>query len=74
MWIRFKDTGTHQGEYLGLAPTGKKVTMTAVSTYRIVDTKVVEMRSIIDMLDFFKQLGVIEYTEKAKKLFPEVVT
>jgi len=27
-----------------------------------------------DMLDFLKQLGVIEYTEKAKKLFPEDVS
>jgi len=23
------------------------------------------------MLDFYKKLGIIEYTEKGKKLFPE---
>ena len=63
VWIRYKDTTT---------ATGKKVTMTAVSIYRIVDSKVVEMRSFIDMA-FFKQLGVIEYTEKGKQLFPEDV-
>jgi len=34
---------------------------------------VVEMRSFIDMA-FFKQIGVIEYTEKAKKLFPKGVS
>jgi len=26
---------------------------------------------VYDMLDFYKQLGIIEYTEKGKKLFPE---
>jgi len=58
VWIRFKGTGTHKGEYLGLAPTGKKVTMTAFAIYRIVDTKVVELRNFIDK-DFFKELGII---------------
>jgi len=46
--------------------------MTAVAIYRIVDTKVVEMWAVLGM-DFFKGLGVIEYTEKGKKLFPEDV-
>jgi hypothetical protein len=45
--------------------------MTAVNIYRIVESKVVETWVVFGMLDFYKQLGVIEYTEKAKKLFPE---
>jgi len=73
VWVRYKGTGTNRGEYLGLAPTGKKVTYEAVCIYRIVNGKIVEMWSVSDMLDFFKQLGVIEYTEKAKKLFPKDV-
>ena len=70
VWVRGKYTGTHKGEHFGLAPTGKKVTMTAVAIYSIVDTKVVEMWTLIGM-DFFKGIGAIEYTEKGKKLFPE---
>ena len=70
VWVRGKYTGTHKGEHFGLAPTGKKVTMTAVAIYSIVDTKVVEMWTLIGM-DFFKEIGAIEYTEKGKKLFPE---
>ncbi len=58
VWIRYKATGTHKGEYLGSAPTGKKVTMTSFAIYRIVDTKVVELRNFIDK-DFFKELGII---------------
>jgi predicted ester cyclase len=63
---RLKFTGTHKGEWLGLAPTGKKVTLKAVQIWRLVNGKVVKKDSIGDLLDIFKQLGVIEYTEKAK--------
>ncbi len=67
--IRYKVTGTHTGEYRGLAPTGKKVTFTSVSIYRIVDGKIAEGWHVYDFLDFYKQLGVIEY-----KGFPDEVT
>jgi len=77
VWVRFKGTGTHTGEYqeylpsigkITLAPTDKKITLTGVVIYRIVRGKIAEKESgIYDMLDFYKQLGVIEYTEKAKK-------
>jgi len=78
VWIHFKVTGTHTGEWnlfgIPLAPTGKKITYTGVGIWRIVNGKIVERRSVRDMLDFLKQLGVIEYTEKGKKLFPEDVS
>ena len=73
VWHRFKCTGTHKGEFYGLAPTGKKITWTGVNFWRIVDGKVVEKESLYDFLDALKQLGAIEYTEKAKILFPEDV-
>jgi len=80
VWVRFKGTGTHTGEYqdylpsigkITLAPTGKKMTIMGVVIYRIVHGKIEEKKSgVYDFLDFYKQLGVIEYTEKGKKLFP----
>jgi len=74
VWVRFKIKGTHTGEWnlfgITLTPTGKKITYTGVGIWRIANGKVVERESVRDMLDFLKQLGVIEYTEKAKKLFP----
>ncbi len=77
VWVHFKLTGTNTGEWnlfgITLAPTGKKVTYTGVGIWRIVDGKVVERKSVRDMLDFLKQLGVIEYTEEAKKLLSEDV-
>ena len=75
VWIRVKYTGTHTGEFVfgkkRLTPTGKKIAFTAVQIYRIVDGKFIERWSVSDILDFLKQLGVIEPTEKGKELFPE---
>ena len=73
VWVRITFTGTHTGEWMGLAPTGKKVTSEMVDIFRIVNGKLVEYRDVGDRLDFFKQLGVIEYTEKGKRIFPEDV-
>lgn len=72
VWVRLTYTGTHTGEYLGFAPTGKKITSRAIDMYRIVNGKIVEINRV-EELDFLKGLGVIEYTEIGKKLFPEDV-
>ena len=73
--VHSKVTGTHTGEYRGFPlPSGKKITYSAVNVWRIVDGKVVERKSLRDMMDLFNKLGFIEPTEKAKKLFPEDVT
>jgi C-1 hydroxylase len=69
VWTRETVTGTNTGEYLGLAPTGKKFTTTAINIWRLVDGKVVEKVGVLDQLDIYKQLGIIGYTEKGKKLF-----
>ena len=80
VWVRVKYTATNTGEYRGYLPlvprrkyivatTGKKITFTSVLIWRIVDGKVVEKWAVYDVLDFYKQLGVIEY-----KGFPEDVT
>jgi len=77
VWVCTTFTGTHTGELHGLAPTGKKFRTTSVDIYRIVDGKVKEGWTVLDLythLDFYKKLGVIKYTEKAKKLFPTDVS
>jgi predicted ester cyclase len=66
VWILEKCTMTHTVEYRGISPTGKKLTETFVEIYRMLDGKAAEMWTVIDELDFLKQLGVIEY-----KGFPE---
>ena len=73
VWVRILFTGTHTGEYRGFAPNGKKHTVVGVNIYRIVNDKIAEAWIVEDTLDSLKQLGIIVYTEKGKKLFPENV-
>ena len=73
VWARVTYAGTHTGEYLGFAPSGKKISYSSVTIKRIVNGKMVEGWTVSDMMDFFKQLGIIEPAEKAKKFFPDDV-
>lgn len=41
---RWTARGTHQGEFAGIAPTGKTITASRITIIRIVDGKVVEDR------------------------------
>ena len=69
VWVRETETGTHRGDYQGIAPTGKKLTFSCIDTFKIVDGKVAEAWHVYDFLDFYRQLGVIDY-----KGFPEEVS
>ena len=72
VWVLLAATGTHKGEFMGLAPTGKKITIRTIDIYRIANGKIAWGRRVpTPDLAFFKQLGVVEYTEQGKKLFPE---
>jgi predicted ester cyclase len=40
--LRWKAEGTHRGDLMGLAPTGKRVLLTGIEILRIADGKIVE--------------------------------
>ena len=71
VWVLLTYTGTHRGEFMGLAPTGKKITSKAVDIYRVVDGKLAEYWNVTDNVNIFRQVGAIEITEKGKHLFPQ---
>lgn len=50
---------THTGEFMGIAPTGKQVAVTAIVIDRIVGGKLVEAWESFDELGMMQQLGVI---------------
>jgi steroid delta-isomerase-like uncharacterized protein len=52
-------TGTHRGEYMGLAPTGKPVAYNEIFIFRYVDGRIAETWGVVDVLSQMKQLGVI---------------
>jgi steroid delta-isomerase-like uncharacterized protein len=53
-------TGTHQGEYMGLPPTGKPVTYNEIFIVRFVNGRIAETWGVVDVLSQMKQLGVIQ--------------
>jgi steroid delta-isomerase-like uncharacterized protein len=57
--VRWTGTGTHQGELMGIPPTGKRVTIQGMSWGRVQDGKLVENRIFSDDLGMMQQLGVI---------------
>ena len=57
--IRATLTGTHKGEFMGIPPTNKKVTVWAMCIYRIAGGKFVESWEMMDMLGMMQQLGLV---------------
>jgi len=57
--VRSTFSGTHKGEFIGIAPTNKRVTVPEVTIWRIVNGKLVEEWGFSDRLGFVLQLGVI---------------
>ena len=56
--VRWTFGGTHKGEFMGIAPTGKQVTITGISILRIVGGRIVEEWGEMDNLGLMEQLGV----------------
>jgi steroid delta-isomerase-like uncharacterized protein len=50
-------TGTHQGEYMGLPPTGKSVTYNEIFICRFADGRIAETWGVVDVLSQMRQLG-----------------
>lgn len=51
-------TGTHQGEYRGLPPTGRSVTYKEIFIFRFVDGRIAEIWGVVDVFAQLKQLGL----------------
>jgi steroid delta-isomerase-like uncharacterized protein len=57
--VRWTSSGTHQGEFMGVAPTGRHVTFTGMRLFRIADNKIVESWVNIDERGLQEQLGAV---------------
>jgi len=73
-WLFGEVTATHTGELrvpflpqinkkVRVAPTGKKIKFTYIGMYRIVDGKIVDIRSVHAIMEAYKDLGIIEHKE-----------
>ena len=62
--------GTHGGEFMGIPPSGRGVSMGLIDIVRISDGRVVEHWSMGDTLGMMQQLGVIPSGEPSEEAGP----
>ena len=56
---RFTARGMHNGEFMGLPPTGKAITMTGIEIFRIKDGKIAELWGEANLMGLMQQLGIL---------------
>jgi len=56
--VQWTFSGTHQGEFMGVAATGKKVTNSGISILTFAKGKIVDTYAMWDPLNLWRQLGV----------------
>jgi steroid delta-isomerase-like uncharacterized protein len=56
---RWTATGTHQGDLMGIPPTGKQATVSGIHVERFANGKAVESWGIFDQLGLLQQIGAI---------------
>jgi steroid delta-isomerase-like uncharacterized protein len=57
--VRWTSRGSHQGEFMGVAPTGRHVTFSGMRLFRIAENKIAESWVNIDQLGLLEQLGIV---------------
>ncbi|MGW7053286.1 ester cyclase [Streptomyces sp. NPDC054887] len=53
-------TGTHKGDFMGIAPTGRQCTMTGTTIFRFHDGKIQEGWWHVDALGLMRQVGALD--------------
>jgi predicted ester cyclase len=51
--------GTHQGEFMGVAPTGRQIEFAVIDILRLENGKIVEHWAVQDRLALMQQLGLL---------------
>jgi steroid delta-isomerase-like uncharacterized protein len=52
-------TGTHLGEYMGVAPTGRSITYNEIFIVRVVGGRITETWGVVDIAAQMRQLGLL---------------
>jgi steroid delta-isomerase-like uncharacterized protein len=56
---RFTASGTQRGELMGVAPTGRTVSLPGINIFRLRDGRIVEWWGRLDELGLLRQLGAV---------------
>jgi len=60
-------SGTHKGEFRGIAPTGKKISVDGITINQLSDGRIMDSYVSLDMWSMMKQLGAIPTVEQPQK-------
>jgi len=60
VFIHWKISGTHSGEFMGYAPTGNAFQIDAMSKCKLKAGKIVDVAQIHDLYGMFQQLGLLQ--------------
>ncbi len=59
--VRFTGSGTHLGEFRGVAPTGRRMEYEGIAIQRFAEGKLVEHWAVVDLFGILQQLGAIPH-------------
>jgi steroid delta-isomerase-like uncharacterized protein len=59
VWTRKTFTGTHQGEFMGMPPSGRSVEFDVMEIVRVRDGRMVEHWNVVDAMTLMQQVGAV---------------
>jgi steroid delta-isomerase-like uncharacterized protein len=62
--------GTHEGEFMGVSPTEKRIEWQGQAFFHFSEGKVVECRGMPDMLGLLQQIGAVPAPERSEEASP----
>jgi steroid delta-isomerase-like uncharacterized protein len=63
--------GTHQGAWMGISPTGKRLHIRMITIHRIANSKIAEDWVLVESLGLLQQLGVLPDTPELIRKFAQ---
>jgi steroid delta-isomerase-like uncharacterized protein len=57
--VRWSETGTHTGPFMGMPPTGREYTMAGIDVHRLAGGRMAEHWHVVDLFALLQQLGAI---------------
>jgi steroid delta-isomerase-like uncharacterized protein len=63
--------GTHQGTWMGISPTGKRIQIRMITIHRIAKGKIAEDWVLVESLGLFQQLGAVPDTAELIRNFAQ---
>jgi predicted ester cyclase len=58
--VRWTGKYIHSGEFAGIAPTNKSVSLTGISIYRVANGQIQETRNAVNWMSLLQQIGALK--------------